>query len=136
MARHNSYNTRQGDAVLNYVSSLGGKHATVDEISAHFAKSGRSVGVTTIYRQLEKLKQSGKVRKLIIDGISGACYQYVGELEADSLRLKCDRCGKLYSLECGEADNLGRHILKSHKFRIDPAKTVFYGECDSCQDVK
>jgi Fur family ferric uptake transcriptional regulator len=48
--------------------------------------------------------------------------------------MKCDCCGKLYNLDCGEANEFGKHILSSHRFRIDPIKTVFYGRCGDCQE--
>ncbi|GHV48969.1 transcriptional repressor [Clostridia bacterium] len=132
MSRAGIYSTKQGEAVLSYFRTLGDTHTTVEQISAHFADNGIPIGITTIYRHLDKLEQNGSVRKLIVDGISGACYQYVSKNESDSFHLKCERCGKLYRLDCHSVGEFENHILQSHEFHIDLAKTVLYGMCKDC----
>jgi Fur family ferric uptake transcriptional regulator len=132
MGRPKGYNTRQGEAVLSYFTSLGDEHATVEQIAEYFAGVDTPIGVTTIYRHIEKLEQNGKVRKLVVDGIAGACYQYVDEPESDALHLKCERCGKLYRLDCHSVEDFEAHIFASHEFRIDPVKTILYGKCKEC----
>ncbi|MDR0818093.1 MAG: transcriptional repressor, partial [Oscillospiraceae bacterium] len=77
MSRPKGYNTKQGEAVLSYFRTFGDTHTTVERIAGYFAGNDIPIGVTTIYRHIEKLEQSGKVRKLVVDGIAGACYQYV-----------------------------------------------------------
>ncbi|MDR1412956.1 MAG: transcriptional repressor [Actinomycetes bacterium] len=134
MTRANRYHTRQGEAILAYLSGVADTYLTPENIAAHFAKRGISVGLTTIYRHLDKLEKSGRVRKLVIDGIPSACYRYVSEPQNDSLHMKCDGCGKLYNLECNEADEFEQHVFSSHNFRINPMKTVFYGMCEDCHE--
>lgn len=135
VVRPTSYSTKQGKAILSYISALGDKQITVEQIAAHFDENGTPIGITTIYRHLDKLEHSGQVRKLVIDGVPGACYQCVGTCRSDSFHLKCDSCGKLVNIDCGTADEFGKHILNSHEFRIDPIKTVFYGRCKACQSI-
>ncbi|MDR2649336.1 MAG: transcriptional repressor [Clostridiales bacterium] len=134
MARSNIYNTKQGEAILTYIASHGGTDITVEQIATHFNEEGVSIGLTTIYRHLDKLEKRGRIRKLVIDGIPSACYRYIEESRSDGLNIKCDCCGKLYNLECGEADEFERHILNSHRFRVDLVKTIFYGSCEDCQN--
>ncbi|MEL7609789.1 MAG: transcriptional repressor [Bacillota bacterium] len=136
MVRSSNYNTKQGEAILTYLSSLGGAHTTAEQIAAYFEGSQTPVGATTIYRHLDRLTQSGKVRKLIVDGISSACYRYVDGPESESFQLKCDCCGKLCSLDCNTVGEFEKHVLKFHEFRIDPVKTVFYGRCKDCRSVE
>jgi len=132
MARVSKYTTKQGSTILSYLATLGNKYITVDELAAELSKNGNPVGITTIYRQLNKLEQGGKVRKLVVDGISGACYQYAGSACADSLHLMCEGCGKLLDLNCLEVSGFEHHIMRYHQFRIDTAKTVLYGKCKHC----
>jgi Fur family ferric uptake transcriptional regulator len=135
LSRPKGYNTKQGEAVLSYFAARGDTHTTVEQIADYFADNEIPIGVTTIYRHIEKLEQRGKVRKLVVDGISGACYQYVDEPESDSFHLKCERCGKLYRLDCHSVGEFESHILKTHEFRIDPVKTVLYGKCKDCVNI-
>jgi Fur family ferric uptake transcriptional regulator len=134
MARASAYNTRQGEAVLTYISAHGDSDITVEQLAAHFAATGISIGMTTIYRNLEKLERRGQVRKVVVDGMPGACYRYVGGTRSDSLRMRCDACGRLYTLDCDEANKFEEHVQYAHRFCIDPVKTVFYGRCGACQE--
>lgn len=108
---------------------------TVEQIAKHFERQETSIGVTTIYRNLDKLRASGKIRKYMIDGISGACYQYIEEPSAggDHFHMKCEVCGELHHLQCGTIQELSSHVADEHAFEINPAKTVFYGICDKCK---
>ena len=77
MKRSTNYKTRQLEAVFNFVRSHKDAHVTAAQIVAHFEKNELPIGRTTVYRNLDKLTESGKIRRYITDGISGACYQYV-----------------------------------------------------------
>jgi len=134
ITRASIYHTKQGEAVQAFVAKAHGRDITAEDIAAHLSQAGVEIGLTTIYRHLDKLEKSGLVRKIVIDGKSSACYRYVGEDDGSNLHMKCDSCGRLYTLECHEADQLGQHILTSHQFQVDPIKTVFYGKCAACQD--
>ena len=64
----NGYKTKQKDAVLKYMIDHKDAHVTVNQISDNFAQQGTPVGVTTIYRHLEKLLEEGFIRKYTVDG--------------------------------------------------------------------
>lgn len=136
MKRPENYNTKQSEAILSYISSLGGAHVTVGQVVEHFEEKNFPVGLTTVYRHLDKLVDSGKVRKYNIDGVTGACYQYVngGDDCQEHFHLKCECCGKLLHLQCGLLDKIEQHISEEHTFQINTMKTVFYGRCKGCQN--
>jgi Fur family ferric uptake transcriptional regulator len=132
-----NYKTKQREAILNYIASLDGGHVTAAQIAEHFEKDNVSVGRTTIYRYLDKLTESGKIRRYTTDGISGACYQYAGESGEKSncrshLHLKCEECGKLQHFDCDTLTNLQQHVWDKHAFKVNALKTVLYGKCDAC----
>lgn len=126
-----SYQTRQQKAVLNCLTGSGGTYVTVNQISSRLKEEGQPVGLTTIYRQLEKLEKDGIVHKIVLDGNSGACYQYAGG-DDESLLLKCEGCGTIIPMECGHMRGLYEHVLQEHRFRVNPHRTMFYGVCDGC----
>ena len=132
MGRKSRYTTKQGKAILEYLSSFGDEHFTVEQIATHLASQDLNVALTTIYRQLEKLMISGKVRKYVLSGVSSACYQYIPESNQEYLHIKCDNCGKLAHLQCGTMERLSEHVSDKHDFQINQVKTVLYGKCKQC----
>ena len=138
MGRSPTYNTRQGHEILSYIASLGGSFVTVEQIANYFQENQISIGLTTIYRNLDKLLAGGKIRKYNIDGISGASYQYVYGMDeqCNHIHFKCEDCGDMIQLNCKKFDELGNHVEDEHEFRINPIKTVFYGTCKKCTSAR
>lgn len=115
-----AYKTKQQELLLSYLSGMKGKHFTAEEIRAHFEAKKISIGIATIYRQLEKLVNEGKIQKYFIDENSAACFEYAGEecrAGEKHFHLKCELCG---------------HLKAEHGFVINPLRTVFYGLCSDC----
>ena len=57
------YKTKQRQAILDYLIDNKTSHVTVSNISEHLEKEGARVGVTTIYRHLDKLLEQGLVER-------------------------------------------------------------------------
>ena len=72
------YNTRQKENLLKFLRENSSEHITVQKICNFMSNAGTPVGTATVYRQLDKLVEQGTVRKYLLDGRSGACYQYTG----------------------------------------------------------
>jgi Fur family ferric uptake transcriptional regulator len=119
---------------LEYLASLGGAHVTAAKIAEYFGKTKSSVGLTTVYRHLDKLAESGRVRKYFMGDDSSACYQYISDSAdcAEHFHLKCDACGALVHLRCDVLDEIPEHVYEEHSFLIDKSKVVFYGKCADC----
>ena len=133
MKRSANYKTKQLQAILDYVISHRDTHVTAAQIVEHFEKAETSIGRTTVFRNLDKLTECGKIRRYITDGLSGACYQYAEDENCHShFHLKCEGCGELTHLECAELNSLEHHVHSEHAFQINMLKTVFYGTCSTC----
>lgn len=59
--------------LLELMKSQAGRHLTVHEICGLLEEKGASVGMTTVYRNLEKLVDQGIIAKYTIDGTTSAC---------------------------------------------------------------
>ena len=130
-----AYKTRQQDLLFSYLKEMQGKHFTAEDVRSHFEAKNISIGIATIYRQLEKLVAEGKIQKYFIDDHSAACFEYAGEncdTSEQHFHLKCELCGRLIHLECEELEELGGHLKTEHGFVINPLRTVFYGVCTEC----
>lgn len=136
--RSHEYNTKQSNAIVEYLYGARDTHMTAAAIVRHFsAEAAEHIGRTTIYRHLERLTRDGVLRKYAAPGLSGACYQYAaGDCGAgianEHYHLKCERCGTLLHLECDELPAVREHILSEHNFLLDTKRTVFYGVCNDC----
>ncbi|MDR0999785.1 MAG: transcriptional repressor [Clostridiales bacterium] len=128
------YTTRQGEAILAFLSSCQGAHVTAAQVAEHFNDISEPIGRTTVYRRLEKLVAEGMARKYIIDESKAACYQYVDEPQQGHYHLKCEVCGEVFHLCCNLLDEVADHIYDEHDFKVNEFKTVFYGVCADCRE--
>ena len=132
--RTSTYTTKQSKSVLEYLEMQRTTHLTAAQIIEHFEKDEMPIGRATVYRQLEKLTAEGKVRKYMIYGTIGTCFQFIPESEREQkcYHLKCDHCGRITNLHCDTCNFISRHFAEDHEFQIDDERTVFYGKCKAC----
>ena len=138
MSKKAQYQTKQRDELLTYLESMSGQHITVNDVCEYFRVKGKSIGTTTVYRQLEKMVDQGIVTKYVIDAGSPACFEFVGadshHQDGSCYHCKCEVCGKLVHMHCDEIPQMQQHIREHHGFVIDPTRTVFYGVCETCAE--
>ena len=80
-----------------------------------------------------RLEEEGIITRCVIEGIDGVCYRYLqNSPENVYFFLKCEQCGDLSPIDCGELQHLYEHVIEHHHVRINPAKTVLYGLCEKC----
>ena len=130
------YKTKQREILLDYLETVPGVHITAGDVCDYFKARGAAIGQATVYRQLERLVDEGIVNKYVIDGVSSACFEYVGAESHGGAEVcfhcKCEKCGRLIHLHCEELEEIQSHMLAEHSFRLDPVRTVFYGLCEQC----
>ncbi len=132
-----AYNTKQKEMILNIIENMGDVHFTASDLACKLSESGLSCGTATVYRMIDRLTDTGVLRKYVVDGTTAACYQFTGHQHRRSCRehfhLKCENCGVLIHVECEELAKIAVHMQKDHDFLIDSSKTVFYGLCKDCK---
>lgn len=126
------YKTSQKEKLLQYMKENEGSHLSASDVYHGLAEKGIRIGLTTVYRNLDKLAEDGDVVKYIVDENSPACYVYGQTEEHTDCHCRCLSCGQIIHLHCEEVDRLEEHIRKDHHFYVDPRRTVFYGLCESC----
>lgn len=129
------YKTKQQDLLLSCFKAMKHRHFTTEDVLAYFKKNDISIGIATIYRQIEKFVTAGIVQKYFLGDQDAACFEYVGEdchKMANHFHLKCEKCGKLIHLECHDLEMLSFHLKSEHGFALDAFRTVFYGLCEGC----
>ena len=92
-----------------------------------------SIGLTTIYRMIDKLVGDGVVAKTIGNGHL-TYYQYLEKCdEEDHFYLQCSECGKLIHVDCSCIGDLTKHIYDEHHFISNKKQIIFLGLCENCQ---
>ena len=97
-----AYKTRQAQIIFDYIKQNAHSHLTADDIADGVRAQG--VSKTTVYRQLERLLNEGKIRKYIPQEGKSACFQYAEETCHSHFHLKCTECNCLFHLECEYLD--------------------------------
>ncbi len=128
MARSESYNTKQKNIILDIIKNKNSEF-TVKDI---YDETKGTVGLTTIYRLIDKLVLDNKLNKYISkDNIT--YYQYLTEChEENHFYLKCENCGNLIHVDCDCISELFSHIFKEHKFRPNKEYIIINGICQKC----
>ena len=132
----NVYRTNQKEQIRQCLMEHAGSHMTAMEIYAELKAKSIKVGLTTVYRHLEKLTGEGLAVKSVVDENTPACFEYTGHDSGEThvcYHCKCLRCGTLIHLHCDEVKKLEDHIRSDHGFLVDPMRTVFFGLCSDCQ---
>jgi len=126
-----TYMTRQQREVLRCIEDCADGTCAA-ELAERLHRQGSRVGLTTVYRHLERLEQQGLVHKVVTD--EGARYQFCRAHHAgrDCFLLKCEQCGRIEHLDCSHLGELYRHLAQEHGFVINPRRTLFYGLCEDC----
>ncbi|MCQ2433182.1 MAG: transcriptional repressor [Clostridia bacterium] len=130
------YHTRQRAAVLSCFVKHPDTHFTAESLLDHLKQDGVIVGKTTVYRTLDKLVETGMIRKFTVGTGDSACYQYTGENHSacsSHFHLKCLICGTLFHVDCDHLAELGEHLLADHGFSVHYSQTILYGICSACR---
>lgn len=129
MTRSEVYNTKQKDLILNVIKNQ--KHEfTVKDI---YEELKDKVGLTTIYRLIDKLVGDNIINKYITkDNVT--YYQYLERCEEENhFYLKCDKCGDLVHIDCDCISELSSHIFKKHNFVLNKDHIIINGICEKCR---
>ena len=128
MERNISYKTKQKSFILKSIQNQ--KHEfTVKDI---YESLNGDVGLTTIYRLVDKLVSENKLNKYITkDNIT--YYEYLDECNHNNhFYLKCTKCGFLKHIDCDCINDMETHIYKEHRFSLNKDNIIINGVCENC----
>lgn len=120
-------NTIQCSLVLEAVNKLQ-CHATADEIHNAIVKEHPNIGRGTVYRNLQRLSEMGKIRKREMPGGSDR-YDHICN---DHYHIKCVKCGRLFDVDMEYIVDLEKSINDTHGFKFTGHDIIFKGICPEC----
>ncbi len=121
-------NTIQCALVLEAVNKFR-CHATADEIYDELVKEHPSISRATVYRNLQRLCESGEIHRIEIPG--GA--DRFDHLCHEHYHVRCTRCGRVSDVDMDYIADLERSIRDTHGFVLKGHDIVFKGICPECQ---
>ena len=126
--RNLNYSTKQKNKIIDVIKKQKGEF-TIKDIYNNIKDD---VGLTTIYRLVDKLiKEGSLIKNISEDNIT--YYQYLAKcMEENHFYLKCDKCGKVIHIDCDCISDLSKHILNDHKFTLSKEHIFINGICNKC----
>ena len=107
-----------------------GRHLTSSQIYAKARKRQPGIGLTTVYRGLERLRDLGLVSELNVPGANAATYEPAGPRHA---HFRCSECGEIEDVAYAIPARTLKTLAMQHGFHIDNERVTFEGCCAACR---
>jgi Fur family ferric uptake transcriptional regulator len=105
------------------------------EIHKLLQQQGESVGLATVYRQLEALTVSHVVDSII--NLKGEkLYRHCGQADSHHHHIICRICGNATELDSPEVENLAKLIAKRYDYKEVTHSLELFGICSSCSAIQ
>lgn len=124
--------TRQQEAVVALLERVDGFRSAQD-LHELLRKDGSPVGLTTVYRHLQSLVDSGEV-DVLRAGDGEAVYRRCATAEHHH-HLVCTRCGKGVEIDGPEVEQWLGRVARRHGFRDVTHSIELFGTCSTCADA-
>ncbi len=119
--------TRQRILVLGIVSSQ--RHVTVDQVVEASAQAGQTIDLSTAYRVLEALNESGLITHAHL-GNGSPTYHSVDD--NPHVHLVCRDCQEVGSIPIDQLAEVVDVVKARTGFDVDTSHLVMHGRCAQC----
>lgn len=110
-----------------------GIHLTMPEVHELARHRIPSIGFTTVYRALVRLRGLGLIAEIVLPGSASAYYEAIAEPHA---HFRCDHCGSLADLEYAPPARSIKMLSEQHGIEIRETVLSFHGRCKACRKTK
>lgn len=121
--------TRQRTAVAEALDRVDGFRSAQD-LHDLLRRDGASVGLTTVYRHLQALAESGQVDVLRTD--DGEAVYRRCPTDSHHHHLVCRSCGRSVEVEGPEVETWASHVAADHGFTEVSHTVEVFGTCATC----
>lgn len=129
--------SKQRNLILNIVKETN-THPTAEWVYEQARKEMPSIGIATVYRNLNALVSLGEIERI---SATGSVDRFDGQV-AEHCHMQCVRCGKLIDLEPDseeDMDKLRKLICKTFGVEdknVRISRTLLRGVCNDCLDAE
>lgn len=120
-------NTKQKDAVLEALRHTG-EFMSAAQLHERLGEQGTSIGLATVYRQLNALEDAGLVDTVRMDGVQ--LFRLCGSTHHH--HLVCTGCGKTVEIDPPSETWLKR-VADQHGFTVQSHTLEVFGLCLECR---
>lgn len=127
--------TQQRLLVLSVLEQNAGRHLTADDVYELVSEDYPEIGLATIYRTLQLLRDMQLVDKINLDD---GCVRYEighlfhGDAKHNHHHLICRTCNKVIPFGDDLLDELEKRIEEETGFHVLDHELKFYGVCREC----
>ena len=106
-------------------------HISQEDMYFKLKDSGSKVGMTTVYRTLKLLCESGIAQEIVVDG-QGVFYEHAYNHRSHD-HIVCTECDTLDEVFDQRFEEYKEGIYKKFGYKRLRCRVVFYGVCQKCQ---
>lgn len=121
-------NTKQYKLIYDFINN-NCSHPTAEEVYEEVVKIDPHISLTTVYRNLNKLADEGKIIRISIanqkDRFDFNTYNHY--------HICCQKCLKFMDVPIHNVDKLNQQVEKITSFKVFEHSIVFTGLCPECQ---
>lgn len=130
-----AYNTAQRKILTEFLKMNPDRQFSAKEI--YEGISNDSISLSAVYRNIAAMESDGVVNRFSKEGSREIRYQYVNAEECKNcIHLTCVKCGTTFHMNSEETEKIIRSLKETDGFEINKSKTVLYGSCKECAEVK
>lgn len=123
----------KGRNALLFLFEAATKPLSASEILELLLKKQVNINKTTVYRELEFLKDQGLIREV---PVSSNTVFYESAMQDHHHHLVCANCNSIVEVKTQELeesiDKLAKYLAKNNKFAIENHTLEFFGTCANC----
>lgn len=124
--------TAQRQALLKIIEATKERHLCTEEIFDEAKKSFSSIGLATVYRNLQLFEKLGFVHHILLDD---GCmrFQIIDAQEKHRHHhLVCKICGEVMDVEEDMLESIEKKLSSEMGFTVQDHKVQFFGICKEC----
>ena len=121
--------TSQRKLILDIIRTAKG-HLDADEIHRLAREKDRHISLSTVYRNLNLLKESGLVAER---RLGEEHHFYELNIHPQHQHLVCIGCGEVFEFECEFAEKMKTELEEASQFQITSIEVEMLGYCPECQ---
>jgi Fe2+ or Zn2+ uptake regulation protein len=116
--------------VLDILNGSGrGVHLTINDVFIEAKRRQPSLGLSTVYRGLLRLRDLGLASEIIVPGAPSAVYE---PGTGEHAHFRCSRCNGVWDVEYALPSPVVRRLARQRAARIESVSLTLHGICKSC----
>ena len=122
--------TRQGTAIVDALRASP-SFRSAQEIHGELRAAGQQIGLTTVYRHLQRLADDGRV-DVLRQAEGDVRYRYCAS-DAHHHHIVCRLCGRSTETDCPELSEWADHVAASLGYSDVSHAVEVFGVCAACR---